>query len=108
MTLKNNASSLKTQAGISPNVRNEALVPKPSARLVRKRIILVYKQTFKKDIQMNIKHTLTTITKLGIGMTAIVLLLAACSGGGSSSSSGSNGTVTGVATPSKVSVVNTN
>jgi hypothetical protein len=40
-------------------------------------------------------------------LTAFALLLAGCSGGSSSSSAGS-GTVTGVATPSKVSVVNTN
>jgi hypothetical protein len=55
---------------------------------------------------MNIKHKLTAISKIGIGLTAFVLVLAGCSGG-SSSSSGS-GTVSGVATPSKVSVVNTN
>lgn len=58
---------------------------------------------------MNIKHTLSTIVKLGIGLTAFTLLIAGCSGGGSSSSSNTGGgTVTGVATPSKVSVVNTN
>lgn len=57
---------------------------------------------------MNIKHTLSTIVKLGIGLTAFTLLIAGCSGGGSSSSSAGGGTVTGVATPSKVSVVNTN
>jgi len=56
---------------------------------------------------MNIKHKLTVIGKLGIGLAALTLLLAGCGGGGSSSSS-SGGTVTGVATPSKVSVVNTN
>ncbi|HUX89061.1 MAG TPA: hypothetical protein VMV48_00030 [Gallionellaceae bacterium] len=57
---------------------------------------------------MKIKHTLLTIVKLGIGLTAFTLLIAGCSGGGSSSSSAGGGTVTGVATPSKVSVVNTN
>jgi hypothetical protein len=57
---------------------------------------------------MKIKHTLLTAAKLGIGVTAFTLLIAGCSGGGSSSSSAGGGTVTGVATPSKVSVVNTN
>lgn len=63
---------------------------------------------------MNIKHKLTAIAKLGIGLTALTLLLAGCGGGGSSASTAttttttSGGTVTGVATPSKVSVVNTN
>lgn len=42
----------------------------------------------------------------GLVLLAITLCLSACSGG--SSSSGGSGTVTGVATPSKVSVVNTN
>lgn len=56
---------------------------------------------------MKIQHKLTAITKLGIGITAITLLLAGCSGG-ASSSSGGGGAVTGVSTPSKVSVVNTN
>ena len=44
--------------------------------------------------------------KLIITFSALSLLLTACSGGSSSSSGG--GTVTGVSTPSKVSVVNTN
>lgn len=60
---------------------------------------------------MNIKHQLTAIAKLGIGLTAVTLLLAGCGGGGGGgggSASSSGGTVTGVATPSKVSVVNTN
>ena len=39
-------------------------------------------------------------------ITSLVMFLAACSGGGSSSSGG--GSVSGVSTPSKVSVVNTN
>ncbi|MDO8412675.1 MAG: hypothetical protein Q7S51_02675 [Gallionellaceae bacterium] len=55
---------------------------------------------------MNTKHTLAAV-KLGIGAIAFTLLLTGCGGGGSSSSSSSS-TVTGVATPSKVSVVNTN
>lgn len=42
-----------------------------------------------------------------IVIASLVLLLSACSGGSSSSSSG-GGAVTGVSTPSKVSVVNTN
>lgn len=57
---------------------------------------------------MDIKYKLKAIAKLGIGLTAFTLLLAGCSGGSSSSSNNPNGTVTGVATPSKVSVVNTN
>lgn len=57
---------------------------------------------------MNIKHTLSTIVKLGIGLTAFTLLLAGCSGSDTSANGGTGGTVTGVATPSKVSVVNTN
>ena len=59
---------------------------------------------------MNIKHKLMAIAKLGIGLTALTLLIAGCSGGGSSSASNNaaGGTVTGVSTPSKVSVVNTN
>ncbi|MDH4233561.1 MAG: hypothetical protein OEV15_00290 [Gallionella sp.] len=56
---------------------------------------------------MKIKHKLTVMGKLGIGLAAITLLLAGCGGGGGSSAS-SGDTVTGVATPSKVSVVNTN
>ncbi len=56
---------------------------------------------------MNIKHKLTAISKLGIGLTALTLLLAGCGGGGGSSAAAGD-TVTGVATPSKVSVVNTN
>lgn len=55
---------------------------------------------------MSIKIKLPEIIKFGVGAAALALLLAGCSGGGSSSSS--SGTVTGVATPSKVSVVNTN
>lgn len=47
------------------------------------------------------------LAKLLIGLSALTLSLAGCSGGSSSSAS-SGGTVTGVATPSKVSVVNTN
>ena len=54
---------------------------------------------------MKIQHKLAAISKLGIGLTALTFLLAACSGGGSS---GGGGAVTGVSTPSKVSVVNTN
>jgi len=57
---------------------------------------------------MKIRHKLATISKLGIGLTVITLILAACSGGGASTSSGAGGAVTGIATPSKVSVVNTN
>jgi hypothetical protein len=55
---------------------------------------------------MKIQQKIKAITKLGIGITALTLLLAACSGGGSSS--GGGGAVSGVSTPSKVSVVNTN
>lgn len=51
--------------------------------------------------------TVFTKTKLGLGCAACIFFLSACSGGGTSSSS-SGGAVTGVATPSKVSVVNTN
>lgn len=57
---------------------------------------------------MKIKHKLTAIGKLGIGLAAITLLLAGCGGGGGSSGAAAGDTVTGVATPSKVSVVNTN
>jgi len=55
---------------------------------------------------MKIQHKLAAISKLGIGLTALTFLLAACSGGGSSG--GGGGAVSGVSTPSKVSVVNTN
>ena len=51
---------------------------------------------------------LSAIAKTCLGLAALSLFLAGCSGGSSSSSSGSGGAVTGVATPSKVSVVNTN
>jgi len=57
---------------------------------------------------MQITSKLSAMAKLGIGLTALTLLLVGCSGGGSSSSASSGGAVTGVATPSKVSVVNTN
>jgi hypothetical protein len=53
---------------------------------------------------MNNKHKLMAIAKLCIGLTAVTILLAGCGGGGGASTSA---TVTGVATPSKVSVVNT-
>jgi len=43
-----------------------------------------------------------------IGLIALAFFITACSGGAASSSSSSGGAVTGVATPSKVSVVNTN
>jgi hypothetical protein len=57
---------------------------------------------------MKIKYKLKVTSQIGIGLTAIALLLAGCSGGSSSSSSGGGGTTSGVSTPSKVSVVNTN
>ncbi len=57
---------------------------------------------------MNIKHKRTVISKLCMGLTALTLLLAGCGGGGGSSSAATDSTVAGVATPSKVSVVNTN
>ena len=58
---------------------------------------------------MNIKHKISAISKLGIGLAALAFLFAGCSGSSSSSDAGGGGgTVTGVATPSKVSVVNTN
>ncbi len=57
---------------------------------------------------MNIKHKCTVISKLCMGLTALTLLLAGCGGGGGSSSAATDSTVAGVATPSKVSVVNTN
>jgi hypothetical protein len=53
--------------------------------------------------------TITAISKkstLILGVLAFVLLFSGCSG--SSSSSGGGGAVSGVSTPSKVSVVNTN
>lgn len=54
-------------------------------------------------------HKLTSIAKLGIGITALTFLLAGCGGGGgSSSSAASSGAVDGISTPSKVSIVNTN
>lgn len=56
---------------------------------------------------MKILTGFSSMARLGMCFVAIVLLLTACSGGGSSSGD-SGGTVTGVATPSKVSVVNTN
>lgn len=56
---------------------------------------------------MDIKHKLTAVAKLGIGLAAFALLLVGCSGSSSSSPAAGGGTVTGVATPSKVSVVNT-
>ena len=49
---------------------------------------------------------LSLLSKTSIVLITITLMLSACSGG--ASSSGSGGSVTGVATPSKVSVVNTN
>lgn len=55
---------------------------------------------------MTNQHKSKIRSKLGIGLTALIFLLAGCSGGGGSSSSG--GSVSGVSTPSKVSVVNTN
>lgn len=56
---------------------------------------------------MNTPIRPSAVRKLGGGIIAIALLLAGCSGG-ASSSDGSGGAVTGIATPSKVSVVNTN
>lgn len=56
---------------------------------------------------MNIRYKLTVIGKLGIGLAAFTLLLAGCGGSGSTVATGGD-TATGVATPSKVSVVNTN
>ena len=59
---------------------------------------------------MNIKHKISIISRLGIGFAALAFMLAGCSGSSSSSDAAANnsGAVTGVATPSKVSVVNTN
>lgn len=58
---------------------------------------------------MNIKHKISIISRLGIAFAALAFMLAGCSGSSSSSDAGtSSGAVTGVATPSKVSVVNTN
>lgn len=54
---------------------------------------------------MNFQHKIKPIATLCIGITTLLLLVTGCSG--SSSSSSSNGSVSGVATPSKVSVVNT-
>ena len=54
---------------------------------------------------MTNQHKSKILSKLGLGLTALIFLLAGCSGGGSSSG---GGTVSGVSTPSKVSVVNTN
>jgi hypothetical protein len=56
---------------------------------------------------MEVLHKFFAMAKLGTALTTFALLITACSGG-SSSSDNSGGTVTGVATPSKVSVVNTN
>jgi len=56
---------------------------------------------------MNIRYKLIVIGKLGIGLAAFTLLLAGCGGGVSTAATGGD-TATGVATPSKVSVVNTN
>jgi hypothetical protein len=61
---------------------------------------------FSRDDIMKIKHNFFSALKFALGVAALTSLLAACSGGGGSSSGG--GTVTGVSTPSKVSVVNTN
>ena len=49
--------------------------------------------------------TISKLATLSFGVTVVILFLAGCSG---SSSSGGGGSVSGVATPSKVSVVNTN
>lgn len=67
---------------------------------------------------MNIKRKFTAVAAVGIGLMACTLWLTGCNGGGGGSSaatpppppppSSSGGTVTGVATPSKVSLVNTN
>jgi hypothetical protein len=48
---------------------------------------------------------ISKLTTLSFGLTVLILFLAGCSGGSSSSGGGA---VSGVATPSKVSVVNTN
>jgi hypothetical protein len=69
--------------------------------------MFIYYQS-QKGKTMKIQHKIKAITKLGIGITAITFLLAGCSGGGSSSGGGGGGSVSGVSTPSKVSVVNTN
>ena len=51
----------------------------------------------------------STLLKLGASLIVLILSLAGCSGSSSTSDAGSSGgAVTGVATPSKVSVVNTN
>lgn len=51
----------------------------------------------------------STLLKLGASLIVLILFLAGCSGSSSTSDAGSGGgAVTGVATPSKVSVVNTN
>lgn len=54
---------------------------------------------------MNIQHKLISLLKISL-LVLCGAAFTACSGGSSSSSGG--GTVTGVSTPSKVSVVNTN
>jgi hypothetical protein len=56
---------------------------------------------------MNTQHKRSALSIIGVGLTSFIFLLAGCSGG-SSSSSGGGGAVSGVSTPSKVSVVNTN
>ena len=57
---------------------------------------------------MNIQNVFTKSPKQIFAMAVITLLLAGCGGGSASSSTASGGAVTGVVTPSKVSVVNTN
>lgn len=55
---------------------------------------------------MKSKLQLFPVAKIFVGAIACALLLSACGGGGGSS--GGGGAVTGVETPSKVSIANTN
>lgn len=58
---------------------------------------------------MRLSTKLSALVKLCLGLIVLTWALAGCSGSSSSSDAGSSGgAVTGVATPSKVSVVNTN
>ena len=58
---------------------------------------------------MKLSTRLSALVKMGTGLIVLTWALAGCSGSSSSSDAGSgSGAVTGVATPSKVSVVNTN
>lgn len=56
---------------------------------------------------MQTRLQLSSLSRLIIGSIACALLLSACGGGGGGGTPPPGGNVTGVETPSKISVVNT-